>query len=103
MSASYYMNAGFGIWIWLSVFVWALRVYVHGGMIIIISFIVSYCFYHFTCHFPYRFYQPSINQKPLTFKNDTEHLLTSAGVCLGPFLLTRKANVGLNNLKYPIC
>ena len=77
MSASYYMNAGFGIWIWLSVFVWALRVYVHGGMIIIISFIVSYRFYHFTCHFPYRFYQPSINQKPLTFQNDTEHLSTS--------------------------
>ena len=33
----------------------------------------------FKGHFPYCFYQPTINQKPLTIQNDTDHLLTSAG------------------------
>ena len=51
-------------------------------MFFIVSFTVPYRFYRFKRHYPYRFYQPSINQKPLSVQNDTDHLSVSAGVCL---------------------
>ena len=36
--------------------------------------------YHFKCHFPYRFYWPSINQQFIIIQNDKGNLSTSAGV-----------------------
>ena len=49
----------------------------------IVSFIKSYRFYHFRVHYPYRFYQSSINWLTLTIQNNTDHLSTSAGTCTG--------------------